>query len=173
MRFAWLSLVVIAACSFDRSGPGAHAVGDDGGPGVADAPANHPADAPPGTPDAKPGIPDATPPGPPDASPNAGITCGNMTCSGQNVCCVSFQNGGGQMGYECKDKCDGNQGTFACDGPEDCPGQHCCVGRTSSACADDCGFDSTACRTPSDCGGNDDCCKTQYPNLNLCGFVCF
>ena len=173
MRIAWLSLVLIAACSFDRSGLGAHAGGDGGGTG-ADASTFHNPDAPSGTADAPPGVPDATPPGPPDAAANQGIGCGNMTCSGQNVCCVSFSGGGGQTGFECKDKCDGNQGTFACDGPEDCPGQECCVGRTSSACADSCGFgESTACRSPSDCSGGDQCCSTQYPTLNLCGLICF
>lgn len=179
MRTIRLALLVaaaccFAACSFDPSGLGAKANGDGG---------NHPADAaaidaPPGAIDAPPGHtfdarPDSQPAGPPDA--NIGVVCGNATCAANQVCCETAGGiGGGNPQFDCADKCDKGQGTFACDGPEDCPGQECCFSRTDSSCAASCGIgEQQACRTDADCpGGVDSCCPTQYPNVELCG-ICF
>jgi hypothetical protein len=177
MRTSWLILLAIGACSFDRSGLGSQpAVTVDASQEPADAPSHPPGtpDAPtqPGTPDAKITVIDAMPPGPPDAA--VGVGCGNQTCTGGNVCCVSIGGGGG-MQLECKDNCGGNQATFACDGPEDCPGEECCFARSGSTCDTSCGFGAqVACRSAQDCpGAGDKCCPTQYPNVSLCAPVCF
>lgn len=169
MQRAYLALLFVAACSFDRSGVGAH-VGDDGGHGAIDA-AQASADAPQGTPDAHvTSSPDArVDAGPPDAQ--IGVGCGNQTCAPGQVCCGGGFGGGNT--FDCADKCDGNQNTYACDGPEDCPGQECCFGQGGSSCAASCGWgEQTACRSDADCGGGS-CCPTQYPNLMLCGTICF
>ncbi len=171
MRTICFALLFAAACSFDPSGLGAKA-NDDAGNHGADAAA---IDAPPGAIDAPPATtfdarPDSRPPGPPDAS--IGVGCGNTTCTQGQVCCESIGGGGAQ--FDCSDKCDTGQGTFACDGPEDCLGLDCCFSRTDSQCSTSCGIgEQQACRTDADCpGGIDKCCPTQYPNVELCG-ICF
>jgi hypothetical protein len=177
MRTCWLIFLVIGACSFDRSGPGAQpAATVDASQEAADAPSQQPgipdAASQSGTPDAPVAVIDAMPVGPPDAA--IGVGCGNQTCSAGNVCCVGGPPGNMQL--ECKDKCDGNQATFACDGPEDCPGKdECCFSRAGSSCDTSCGFgEQVACRSAQDCpSSGDQCCPTQYPNVSLCAAVCF
>jgi hypothetical protein len=54
-----------------------------------------------------------------------GTTCGAMVCSGAQVCCLSSPTTGSCFPSS---GCDGGASTFACDGPEDCPGGgQCCV----------------------------------------------
>ncbi len=166
----WLILLVIAGCSFDAGGLGSHATDDASVPGTADAPATT-ADAPPGTPDAMVTTPDAPVVTTPDAS-EVGVACGNMTCTGGDVCCVP-RGGGGNP--QCQQQCDGGTNTFACDGPEDCSGtQVCCMSQSGSSCSDSCGFgQAQACHQQSDCSGIDTCCPVQGTAVSICQTVCF
>lgn len=62
----------------------------------------------------------------PDAN---GIACGNLTCGGGLVCCVTGLGMGGMPMSSCAKACDADAGsvTIACDGPENCPkGNPCC-----------------------------------------------
>jgi hypothetical protein len=61
-----------------------------------------------------------------DAGGNQGVTCGALTCTAGEVCCVEFS--AGSPTYACAVTCPGGSGTVACDGPEDCGGAtpHCC-----------------------------------------------
>jgi hypothetical protein len=168
----------MAGCAFDRSGLGTHAADDAGAGGMVDAPGGGTGTGAPL--DAKPeGVPDAMVVTPPDASVNEGVVCGNQTCSGSNVCCVSLGSGGGTH-YECDDKCGNNAATFSCDGPEDCKqDESCCFTQLGSRCGKTCGpQQDVACRDASDCpigfGGQPQmCCPTQFPNVELCQDFCF
>jgi hypothetical protein len=53
-----------------------------------------------------------------------GTSCGAMTCSGTQVCCLSSPSTGSCFPAS---GCDGGASPFACDGPEDCAGGQCCV----------------------------------------------
>src|SRR2546423_8840924 len=54
-----------------------------------------------------------------DAAAGA-VACGTDSCSSPEVCCVA----GGPVAPMCTSAC--HTQAFACDGPEDCPGQVCC-----------------------------------------------
>jgi hypothetical protein len=176
---------VIVACSFDRSGLSTRPATDDGGEGtgtgtgegtgtgtgtgtgdVVDAAM---IDAPSLPPDAK--VFDAPPAGPPDAA--IGVVCGSKTCTNGKVCCISFGAGGSET-FSCESSCKSGQETWACDGPEDCPGKDCCVTQFGSRCASDCnGNEGVACRSGDDCPNDEPkCCPTQAPNLEVCRFAC-
>jgi hypothetical protein len=54
-----------------------------------------------------------------------GITCGSLTCSPDELCCLS---GAGTKGScSSSGSCADGGSPFSCDGPENCPGAHCCV----------------------------------------------
>jgi len=169
------------ACSFDRSGLGSPVDTDDAAPGSSDASSD--AMVAPGEPDAKPGTADAMPDGmtstaDANTADHTGVVCGDSTCLQGRVCCVSI--GGGGADYECADKCDSNGTTFACDGPEDCHnGDDCCFSQWGgSRCAKTCSVtQDVTCRVASDCpsgpgGGAQQCCPTQFPNVQVCRNFC-
>jgi hypothetical protein len=90
-----------------------------------------------------------------------GVVCGTDTCATPDVCCV----GAGPAASVCRAACP--QG-FACDGPEDCPGQVCCEvmgGGSECKAAAQCA-QPKICHTTADCGtGGGKCCdlgQTQY-----------
>ncbi len=85
-------LLLLPSCGDNAAGGG----DDDDGPAPADA-ASSTVDADPAAPDADPAAPDAAP-GAPDASPTApdagsgggdGVACGDETCTGAQICCVT------------------------------------------------------------------------------------
>jgi hypothetical protein len=170
-KYGLLVALALGACQFDRSGLGAQGR-DDAAPGGADAAAV----------DSAPGAPDAPAATTADASvdagdPNAGTVCGQAVCTGTDRCCITFDNGvgGGVQSADCKATCGDGEVTYACDGPEDCPGQDCCFTgqRGGSHCASGCGFGEVqACRASSDCTLQQ-CCPTQSPNVEICAAVCF
>jgi hypothetical protein len=194
MRRTWLVLIVLAGCRFDASGPGVNGVQPSDaavvdGAVVADAPPGTP-DAPPGTPDARP-TPDA-PPGTPDARPTpdamtmpdamttpdaggtVGVACGAMTCTMGDDCCVTPHGGGQPPDFSCDTSCGQGELTYACDGPEDCPGQHCCLYNSGftygSACQDSCGNGGdVTCNVAGDCpNGGDQCCASGAGAIRVC-----
>jgi len=167
-------LLVLVGCSFDRAGLGARG-GDSIDAATADGSTNDPVDSAPGAADAKPS-PDApvdATPLPPDAT--IGVACGNATCGGQQVCCVTFGGGGGQQ-LNCADSCNGGALSYACDGPEDCGNQDCCLdsGGGGSQCKGSCGFGSQlTCRSDGDCPNQQSCCPANVGNISVCRAICF
>lgn len=102
-----------------------------------------------------------TPPPPPE------IPCGNQTCLGPEVCCISYQ---GAQYDECgpPGSCSDTSVEAACDGPDDCPGAQICCGRfvenpgyyTEVACVPTCEsvpgtLGVTMCESAADCTGAD------------------
>jgi len=194
MRRFWPVLVVLAACRFDPSGPGVNGTQTNDA-AVIDAAVV--ADAAPGTPDARPGTPDARP-GTPDARPTpdamttadamttvdagpvVGVACGSsMTCAPGDSCCVTVQQGQ-PPAYDCNTSCPSGPGhlTYSCDGPEDCPGQDCCLTDQGfgSSCHDQCTGQGTytTCNTAADCpNGGDKCCPSNVGNIQICRQTCF
>ena len=64
---------------------------------------------------------------PPDLAESLpdGLSCGNQTCGGSQKCCVMLK---GMMATPtCMDSCPDGDFTVACDGPESCMGNPCCV----------------------------------------------
>ncbi len=62
---------------------------------------------------------------PPEPPADAGIQCGNQTCPLGQKCCATFGNG--MASATCMDSCGDGALTIACDGPEQCGGNPCCV----------------------------------------------
>lgn len=142
----WALALLLVACGDD----------DDVPPGGADAALHDGA----GGDGAVPGA-DA---GPDAAMPN-GVGCGEMMCSGADICCRSEV--GPTIVPTCQDPlatCNGAQ--FGCDGPEDCPGQECCGGIGGASCVQpgSCGImQSLACHGDPDCEGGVCCMGIPYP----------
>jgi hypothetical protein len=152
---------------------------------TADADPNAP-DADPSAPDADPNAPDADPSAPdaagsggdPDAAGGGGggeIACGDTTCTGGQICCVTTGGPGG-FTSECTaaDACKGNPVT--CDGPEDCGDGVCCGsfgdGGGGAACesADTCM--TVICHDDGDClGEGETCCS--FLGSSVCSTFCF
>ncbi len=79
------------------------------------------------------------------SAPAPEIQCATMTCSGGNVCCVNHADGA--SGSNCAPSCSSTQLTLACDDGADCgAGQLCCgslaVGGTS--CTASCVIDTSS-----------------------------
>jgi hypothetical protein len=173
---AFLLVLLIAGCSFDQTGLNTQLV-QDAPQGVDDAPASGTPDAPQaGNPDAR--VVDAKPATPPDA--NTGVTCGNQTCTGGDLCCVPFGGGNGGTDLTCAASCPPGTSGYACDGPEDCAsGSVCCISRGGSSCTDvnSCGGwngGNVACRVATDCPTQgDQCCPVQNTDVSICAQVCF
>jgi hypothetical protein len=55
-----------------------------------------------------------------------GIVCGELVCTGNDICCADFSSG--TLETSCAVSCPAGQATIACDGPEDCGGgtPYCC-----------------------------------------------
>ena len=105
------------------------------------------------------------------------VPCGRATecdVDGGQFCCVPMT--GGKSG-ECATNCQGNEATLACNEPDECPGQVCCLrdsmgNYTSSECRDedDC-FDATLCDPAADdCPPDSDC--VQHPDMPPGYFYC-
>lgn len=167
--------LVLVACTGD----------DDPMGGANDAAAQ--LDADPNAPDADPNAPDANP-NAPDARPggggadartddNAGVNCGDtMTCTGTDVCCVTFGSGGGG-GASCSSAsdCQMRGGTAStCDGPEDCDGSDICCGSFSGAACQAAGGQCQAplCHDASDCEAGQMCCEL-FGGVSACQQQCF
>jgi len=152
--FALFALVPLVGCGDDNGAPaGADAGSTIDGTTPADSGGNL-ADADLTLPDADPLAPDAadTTNGPDGA---VGVTCGSMSCTGTDECCVT------QAGASCVavGTCQG--GTVTCDGPEDCSGNACCgsIGGGGGGASAECGT-GPACPQGSGiqlCHNNPDC----------------
>ncbi len=97
--------------------------------------------------------------------PTAQVMCaegggqGLVRCRPGQVCCVSSMS----LQGSCADDCSGGEYTFACDGPEDCPGAICCatnVGFGDVECRENCSDDNTVCKSNADCA---DLCVEPFP----------
>src|SRR5215475_5724615 len=83
-----------------------------------------------------------------------GVSCGTMTCTSQQECCV---DNGGMRTCVTQGQCTGV--AFACDGPEDCPTTEvCCLAATGgmpgSTCKPANMCQTSACHEDPDCSGN-------------------
>lgn len=150
---------------------------DDGGPGRLDAPVAPGTDTGPPTPGVDSGPPtpvvdsggpmpgvdgggvvivDGGPAPTSDAGPPA-VSCGTMTCSDPDICCVTFAGGGGGPGggmpvFECLPDAECMGVTASCDGPEDCAsGEACCASGGGGGPGGGGGMGSAMCGAPSDC----------------------
>src|SRR5262245_43496636 len=58
-----------------------------------------------------------------------GVLCGAMTCAQGLQCCATVDVNGMMLTQSCEQSCNSDAGMFvqACDGPEDCMGNPCCV----------------------------------------------
>jgi hypothetical protein len=186
--FALLLSLTLAACGGSGGTPptiDAPTGSADAPPGTADAPTGSTIDAPTGTtPDAPTGTTiDAS--GPPLVDGGPGVSCGTMSCSATQTCCVMAAMGGGAPTYSCLDPgtmCMG--GTIACDGPEDCGGNACCasvMGMSGSAMCGTApmmcmGFAAQLCHADADCpagmgGTAGHCCPpTAMIPYSICAF---
>jgi hypothetical protein len=120
-----------------------------------------------GTVDAPPGM---------TADAGVGATCGSMTCSATQECCV------GQGGSTCVAAGTCNGVSFACDGPEDCASnQVCCFGNggggsgatEGSECKPAQQCQANACHVDTDCSGQTSkCCAIGNTQYKVCLAQC-
>lgn len=112
------------------------------------------------------------------------VSCSAETCGAGTLCC----DGGVGTGSECVasfDECECDDtwcGKYACDGPEDCPGQLCCVTTwegyggnirwAGASCKDSCDpvMDAVACDTDEECPSSSFGCSSSSAGhgLNVC-----
>jgi len=178
-------LAWIAACRFDGSGN----AGDAGGAGGGGGTGGRPSDAKTGDALGQDGsmhdalISDATAPDGPDIDASMGspgVVCGSvLTCSGNMpICCVLCDG----SNPECRpnaNSCNSQGGRpLACDGPEDCPGQVCCIQPNgSTACQEVCANNASVCRPGG--GACSGCCPSAFDPTcgggsyySACGLSC-
>jgi hypothetical protein len=109
------------------------------------------------------------PPGDAPAGSGSGVTCGNMTCTSTQVCCVS---GTGTQSCVASGTCTGT--SFACTGPSSCPNnENCCyVAGTGTMCqATTCAV--AACGSNADCSGAQSmCCPVGTTGFSFCAAHC-
>jgi hypothetical protein len=82
-----------------------------------------------------------------------------VDCGPGLVCCVDFVLSVGT----CAQSCPPSHLTYACDGPEDCPGDTCCAPDEAwgdVTCENACADDETVCNDSGDC---DDACAEDFP----------
>lgn len=121
-----------------------------------------------------------------EAGSGAGVVaCAGQTCpltAGQ-LCCHDYSAGSQP---HCMMDCGGSVGdSFACDGPEDCAGAHCCAllmnSGTHATCKPSCtwGSERQHCHSDDECadapGGARKCCPISpslYPGVNACDSAC-
>ena len=102
-----------------------------------------------------------------------GVTCGTMTCTGMQECCVG--NGGT---HTCVDPGNCQGVAFACDGPEDCQSPDvCCLaavgGMAGATCKPATMCQTDACHTDPDCPANTPkCCPVGTTGYNICLAKC-
>ena len=100
------------------------------------------------------------------------VACGTDSCSSPDVCCVA----GGPVASMCVAACHAQ--AFACDGPEDCPGQVCCEvmgGGSECKAAAQC-TQPKLCHQTGECGaGGGKCCALGQTEYKVCTNVpqCF
>jgi hypothetical protein len=108
-----------------------------------------------------------------DAGMSGGVDCGGMTCGASEICCVTL--GGGSAMPTCTTEAACMGATVTCDGPEDCPGQACCVMRTGMSGSVECGPSDCmlrACRSVADCPMGSMCCP--FMGTGICSSIgCF
>lgn len=158
--------------------------GDDGGPIVFPDGSMFDAGAPTfdaGTPTLDGGTPVMDGGSAPDAGgslPDGGgvVTCGTMTCSGTQICCVTRSSG--MTTQECVEPAACMGATITCDGPEDCTGGDiCCGGAGSGSGTTMCQDAATTCRlrvchVDADCPMGNTCCP--FMTSGICSsFGCF
>jgi hypothetical protein len=106
-----------------------------------------------------------------------GVACGNVQCPVGQKCCAMI--GGGMTTTMCADSCPDGDFSGACDGPEDCSGDPCCIqvmnmtsnGSTCTMAANACfpqinlagNGQTRACHANADCTSG-----AQGTQLNLC-----
>jgi hypothetical protein len=125
-------------------------------------------------------------PGPTSDAGPAGVECGTMTCTGTDICCVTFSGGGGGGGmpmFDCTAEADCMGVTAACDGPEDCTGGDvCCAsgggggGMGSAMCGAAAGCMFRLCHEAADCQMGAMCCPIPFGGVmaSVCStFGCF
>lgn len=69
---------------------------------------------------------------PPDLTPRpdySAVTCGNATCAKGQTCCITVDAQNQMVSESCQASCDKDAGAvpLACDGPDQCGGNPCCV----------------------------------------------
>jgi hypothetical protein len=107
----------------------------------------------------------------PTAGQGNGVPCGQATCASGQMCCSNQTNGpfvaqclaGGAT-------CEAPSAQISCDGPEDCPGQQCCVESLSqiSGCQTSCASGTFAqlCHAHGDCPAGQTCCPSGIPPVS-------
>ena len=107
----------------------------------------------------------------PAAGQGNGVPCGGATCAAGQMCCSNQTNGpfvarclaGGAT-------CEAPSAQIRCDGPEDCPGQQCCVENLSqiSGCQASCASGTFAqlCHAQGDCPQGQMCCPSGIPPVS-------
>ncbi len=186
--FALIAVVALSACgseavtetSIDDAATGSDTT-STGGDGAATTDTRTTADGTSGgdtntTPtDTATGVSDTTSP-PGDSA--GGINCGNKTCTGGQVCCVTTTGGGATS--ECAASCADGGIAITCDGPEDCTGgKICCAtveltgtllactfkqgsAECKGACASMVPFSCTGTATVRPCHAAADCTEASY-----------
>jgi len=183
LKFSTLSFalaIVLATGCGDSVNPG----GDIDASQTIDADINSQVDGSSNSIDAAPGSADAANNPSVDGGSAGGITCGDMTCTGGQICCVTQTGGGGGGGggvsqtCTASDACKGNP--ITCDGAEDCSGTDlCCAsfsggggggGSGSAECGDPNGGSCQVvlCNDPTDCPDGSMCCPSPIGGGNVC-----
>ena len=105
---------------------------------------------------------------PPAAGQGNGVMCAANTCAAGTKCCTDQTHG--VFAPKCAPSatpCLAASAQISCDGPEDCPGQACCVETLSqiSGCQASCDGNTLAklCHAAGDCGAGEMCCPTKVP----------
>jgi hypothetical protein len=115
-----------------------------------------------------PALPDASDPStlkPPPAGQGNGVTaCGG--CAAGQKCCSMQMGGFHPRCAPSANVCLATSCQISCDGPEDCPGQQCCIEPVSqiSGCQASCdsGTFVRLCHAPGDCAAGQMCCPTKF-----------
>ena len=102
---------------------------------------------------------------PPPAGQGNGVTACGGCASGQK-CCTMQMGGFHQHCAPSANVCLATSCQISCDGPEDCPGQQCCIEPVSqtSGCQASCdsGTFVRMCHAPADCAAGQMCCPTKF-----------
>ncbi|HXI58883.1 MAG TPA: hypothetical protein VNO55_22605 [Polyangia bacterium] len=109
----------------------------------------------------------------PAAGQGNGVPCGGNSCAAGQKCCTDQTHG--SFNPRCVaggTTCLAASAQMSCDGPEDCPGQLCCVETASqiSGCQASCetGTFARLCHAAADCGTGQMCCPTNFtPNAGI------
>jgi hypothetical protein len=149
MRHILLAALVLAACGGSGSG-GGNGDATSGDDGDAMGPRDAGSDGTTSTTDAA-----------------IGAACGPVTCKPTEVCCMGAMlacTGVGQCPVP----------SFACDGPEDCPGAQCCFGSQGQGGSSCKTCAAPACHVDTDCPTTAaKCCPKMFtPGYKVCQTAC-